>query len=60
MFKNADKKGAIFLSTIGPQAYKLLSSLMTLAAPGENMYSELVLHMSDHHYVLTSESIQGC
>ena len=37
--ENADKKRAIFLSTIDPQAYKLLSSLVAPAAPGEKASS---------------------
>ena len=33
--EDAGKKRAVFLSTIGPQAYKLLSSLVAPAAPSE-------------------------
>ena len=56
--ENANKKHAIFLSTIGPQAYKLLSSLVAPAAPGEKTYEELVQAMTDHHSPTPSEIVQ--
>ena len=56
--ENADKKRAIFLSTIGPQAYKLLSSLVAPAAPGEKAYEDLVQAMTDHHSPPPSEIVQ--
>ena len=56
--KNADKKRAIFLSTFVPQAYKLLSSLVAPAAPGEKAYKDLVQAMTDHHSPPSSEIVQ--
>ena len=56
--ENADKKLAIFLSTIGPQAYKLLSSLVAPESPGEKAYADLVKAMTDHHSPPPSEIVQ--
>ena len=56
--ENADKKRAIFLSTIGPQAYKLLSSLVAPESPGEKAYADLVKAMTDHHSPPPSEIVQ--
>ena len=56
--EDADKKRAVFLSTIGPQAYKLLSSLVAPAAPSEKSYRELVQAMKDHHSPPPSEIVQ--
>ena len=56
--EDAGKKRAVFLSTIGPQAYKLLSSLVAPAAPSEKSYQELVKAMTDHHSPPPSEIVQ--
>ena len=56
--ENADKKRAIFLSTIGPQAYKLLSSLVVPESPSEKAYTDLVKAMTDHHSPPPSEIVQ--
>ena len=56
--ENVDKKHAIFLSTIGPQAYKLLSSLVAPESPGEKAYTDLVKAITDHHNLLPSEIVQ--
>ena len=56
--EDADKKRAIFLSTIGPQAYKLLSSLVAPTSPGEKSYVDLVRVMTDHHCPPPSEIVQ--
>ena len=56
--EDADKKRAVFLSTIGTQAYKLLSSLVAPAAPSEKSYRELVQAMKDHHSPPPSEIVQ--
>ena len=56
--ENTAKKHAIFLSTIGPQAYKLFSSLVAPTSPGEKSYADLVQVMKDHHYPPPSEIVQ--
>ena len=56
--ENVEKKCAIFLSTIGPQAYKLLSSLVVPESPGEKTYTDLVKAMTDHHSLPPSEIVQ--
>ena len=48
----------VFLSTIGPQAYKLLSSLVAPASPSEKSYDDLVRAMTDHHSPPASEILQ--
>ena len=54
--KNVDKKCTIFLSTIGLQAYKLLSSLVALESPSEKAYTDFVKTMTDHHSLPSSSS----
>ena len=56
--EDAGKKRAVFLSTIGPQAYKLLSGLVAPAAPSEKPYQDLVKAMTDHHSSHPSEIVQ--
>ena len=56
--ENADKKRAIFLSTIDPQAYTMLSSLVAPESPGEKAYTDLVKAMTDHHSPPPSEIVQ--
>ena len=42
------KKRAVFLSVIGASNYKLLSSLVAPAKPGEKEYSALVDKLTEH------------
>ena len=56
--KDAGKKCAVFLSIIGLQAYKLLSSLVAPAAPSEKSYLQLVQAMTDHHSPPPLEIVQ--
>ena len=57
--ENADKKRAIFVSIIGPQAYKLLSSSVAPESPGEKVYIiDLVKAMTEHHSPPPLEIIQ--
>ena len=56
--KNATKKRAIFLSTIGPKTYKLLGSLVAPSTPGEKSYDDLVKALSDHYCPPPSEIVQ--
>ena len=53
-----EKKRAVFLSVIGPKAYKLLGSLIAPAKPGGKTYEELVEVMMQHHNPPPSEIIQ--
>ena len=53
-----DKKRAIFLTVIGPTAYKLLRNLVAPAKPGEKSYSDLVAAMKQHHSPIPSEIVQ--
>ena len=55
---DGEKKQAVFLSVIGPKAYKLLGSLIAPAKPGEKTYKELVEVMTQHHNPPPSEIIQ--
>ena len=50
----------LFLSTIGPEAYKLLRSLVAPTSPGEKSYIDLmkVICMTDHHCPPPSEIVQ--
>ena len=56
--ENAEKKHVIFLSTIGPQAYKLLSSLVVPESPSEKAYTDFVKAITDHHSSPPSEIVQ--
>ena len=53
-----DRKRAVFLTVIGPKAYKLLASLVAPAKPGEKAYGDLVKVMSEHQNPLPSEIVQ--
>ena len=55
---DAERKSAIFLSVIGPRAYKLLSSLVAPSKPGEKTYDELVVALTEHHSPAPSEIVQ--
>ena len=50
-----DRKRAVFLSVIGPKAYKLISSLVAPSKPGDKPYEELV---KNHHCPAPSEIVQ--
>ena len=52
------KKRAVFLSVIGATNYKLLSSLVTPAKPGENEYSDLVDKLAEHFTHAPSEIVE--
>ena len=52
------KKQAIFLSVIGASNYKLLSSLVAPAKPGEKEYTELVEKLSEHFTPAPSEIVE--
>ena len=55
------KKQAVFLSVIGATNYKLLSSLVAPAKPGEKEYSELVDKLAEHftpHFLRNSRTFQ--
>ena len=51
-------KKAIFLSVIGPKVYKLLSSLMAPAVPGDKAFDELVGVLKNHYNPRPSEIVQ--
>ena len=55
---DGDRKKAVFLSVIGPKAYKLLASLVAPAKPGEKDYADLVKIMTDHQSPPPSEIVQ--
>ena len=52
------KKRAVFLSVIGATNYKLLSSLVAPAKPGEKEYSELVDKLAEHFTPAPSEIVE--
>ena len=54
---NGAKKRAVFLSVIGASNYKLLSSLVAPAKPGEKEYSALVDKLTEHFTPAPSEII---
>lgn len=53
-----EKKHTVFLSVAGPKAYKLLSSLVVPAKPGEKTYAQLVATMTQHHSPPPLEIVQ--
>ena len=55
-----DRKLSVFLSVIGPNAYKLLRSVIFPKAkkPGEKTFQELVTAMMEHHSPASSEIVQ--
>ena len=55
---DAAKKRAIFLSVIGAGNYKLLSSLVVPAKPGDKSYSFLVDKLSEHFTPAPSEILK--
>ena len=54
----ADKKRSVFLTVIGPRAYKQLRNLISPAKPGETSYKDLVEAMKKHFTPAPSEIIQ--
>ena len=52
------KKRAVFLSVIGASNYKLLSSLIAPAKPGEKEYSDLVDKLTEHFTPAPSEIVE--
>ena len=48
----------MFLSVIGPKAYKLISSLVTPSKSEDKPYEELVKKMEDHHCPAPLEIVQ--
>ena len=55
---DAGKKRAIFLSVVGPKTYKLLSSLISPATPGEKDFGELVGVLKKHYSPQPSVIVQ--
>ena len=53
-----EKKRAVFLSVIGPAAYKLLRNLLALAKPGEKAYDALITTLSAHFSPAPSKIVQ--
>ena len=56
----AEKKRAVFLSVIGPAAYKLLRNLVSPEKPGEKAYADLVEVLSKHFKPTPSEIVERC
>ena len=54
----ADQKRAVFLTVIGPTAFRLLRSLITPDKPGERDYEALVEAVKEHHSPIPSEIVQ--
>ena len=52
------RKRDIFLSMLGPTTFKLLSSLVAPADPGDKTYKELVDLLKAHHNPEPSEVVQ--
>ena len=48
----------MLLSVIGPNAYKLLRSVISPAKPGEKTYQELVTAMMEHHSSTPSDIVR--
>jgi len=53
-----DQKKDVFLAVIGPQAYKLLKSLIVPAKPGDKGYTELVQTLAKHYEPAPSEIVR--
>ena len=52
------KKRSVLLAVIGPPTYKLLHNLVSPAKPGDKLYEELVVVMTEHHNPGLSEIVQ--
>ena len=55
---NDDKKRLVFLSVIGPAAYKLLRSLLAPEKPGDKSFKSLTETMTKHYNPAPSEIVQ--
>ena len=53
-----ERKQAIMLTTIGPESYKTLRSLIAPTKPGEKSYRELADKMKPHYSPAPSEIVQ--
>lgn len=53
-----EKKGSVFLTVVGPAAYRLLVSLIAPAKPGEKGYDNLVKTLTEHYDPALSEIVQ--
>ena len=53
-----DKKRSVFLSVIGPGAYKLLRSLLSPEKPGDKSFKSLTETMTKHYNPAPSEIVQ--
>ena len=53
------RKKAVFLSVIGPSAYKLTRSLVSPRKPGDLEYKDLVDTMTKHYNPVPSRSCKG-
>ena len=53
-----DKKRSVFLSVIGPGAYKLLRSLLSPEKPGDKSFKSLTETMTKHYDPVPSEIVQ--
>lgn len=53
-----DKKRSVFLSVIGPSAYKLLRSLLSPEKPGDKSFKSLTETMTKHYNPAPSEIVQ--
>ena len=58
IIEDASQKCSIFLSVLGPRAYKLLSSLVAREKPRKKSFEELVTVMMQHHCLPPSEIVQ--
>ena len=54
-----DKKRSVFLSVIGPGAYKLLRSLLSPKKPGDKPFKSLTEVMTKHCKPVLSEIVQS-
>ena len=55
-----EKKRAVFLSVIGPSAYKILRNLVSPDKPGEKDFAVLVDKLSQHFKPTPSEIVERC
>lgn len=55
--KEAERKRAVLLSSVGAQTYALMRNLLSPNKPGDRTYEELVKLLKDHFQPKTSEII---
>ena len=53
-----EQKQSVFLSVIGPNAYKLLRSLVAPEKPGDKSFKDLVKELNEHYNPTPSEIVQ--